>query len=122
MAAPAQVLTVVRADQFLDAQVARNPAQAALDATLRQMLGAARNPLSPPICPLPLMHSVNACLAVGLQPPFTAAMGWDAGAFLSHLLDELVFLPGYLVNHLEVGVCQVCGAQHQQVATHNWLV
>ena len=119
MAAPAQALTVVRADQFLDAQVARNPAQAALDATLRQMLGAARNPLSPPICPLPLMNSLNVLLAMGQQPQFNIGVGWDAGAFLSHLLDELEFQPGFLVNHLEQGVCQACGAQQQQVAKHN---
>ena len=115
-AAPGQILAAVRTDQFLDAQAARNPAQTALDATLRQMLGAARNPLSPPICPLPLMHSLNACLALGQQPQYNAVVGWDAGEFLSDLLNELALQPGYLVNPLEEGVCQACGAQQRQVS------
>ena len=76
---------------------------------------ARRNPLQAPLSPVGLMTSLNPCLVLGGQPTYDIVRGWDAAAFFSSLLGELDLLPGFMVETLEQGVCQLCGNQSQQV-------
>ena len=103
-------------DQELDQQAVRGPEHAALDRQLRALCAARRNPLQPPLSPLPLLLALNPCLALGVgQFQFDNLQGWDAASFLSSLLGELAIVPGFLVETLEEGVCYVCGNPSQQV-------
>ena len=102
-------------DQELDQQAVRGPEHAALDGQLRALCAARRNPLQPPLSPLPLLQALNPCLALSGQFQFNNLVGWDAASFLSSLLGELAIVPGFLVETLEEGVCQVCGNPSQQV-------
>ena len=76
---------------------------------------ARRDPQQRPLSPLPLITTLNPCLVLGGQPTYNAVVGGDAAELLSSLLGELEVQPGFLVETLEEGVCQVCGNQSQQV-------
>ena len=48
---------------------------------------------------------------------FATAIPQCAGEFLAVLVGELEVVAGFLVDHREVGVCQGCGAQYDQVVS-----
>ena len=81
---------------------------------------ARRDPLQRPLSPLPLIATLNPCLVLSRQPTFNNTIGWDAASLLSSLLGELEVLPGFLVETLEEGVCQICGNPSQQVGFHHF--
>ena len=112
-----QGATAVGLDQELDQQAVRGPEHTALDVQLRALCVARRNPVQPPLSPLPLLQALNPCLVLSGQYQFNNVVGWDAAEFLSSLLGELAILPGFLVETLEEGVCQVCGNPSQQVCS-----
>ena len=117
MSCTVQGLVAVQLDLHLDAKVQRSSQHAALDATIIQMFSAARNPAQPPLSPLPLLANLNPCLALAQLPLFNHAQGWDAASFLSALLGELTVQQGFMVENVELGVCQQCGNQWQQAYT-----
>ena len=110
-----QAATAIGLDQQLDPQAVRGQQHAALDAELVRLCVARRNPLQAPLSPVGLLTSLNPCLVLGGQPTYDNVRGWDATAFFSSLLGELDLLPGFMVETLEQGVCQLCGNQSQQV-------
>ena len=110
-----QAATAIGLDQQLDPQAVRGQQHAALDAELVRLCVARRNPLQAPLSPLGLLNSLNPCLVLGGQPIYDNLNGWDAAYFFSTLLGELDLLPGFMVETLEEGVCQLCGNQSQQV-------
>lgn len=112
MCATIQGITKIGLDLHLDQQAARDAPHIALDVTLHQQCGQRRDPTRGPLRPTPLLQALNAC--VGPQDRFLEDQPQDAAEFLATLLAELAVEPGFLVEHEEVGLCQLCGANYAQ--------
>ena len=114
--APLQGVTRVQLDQHLDLQALRGPQHRALDYELVRLCVARRDPQQRPLSPLPIIATLNPCLVLGGHATFNNVVaGGDSAELLSSLLGELDVQPGFLVETLEQGVCQICGNQSQQV-------
>ena len=112
MCATIQGLTKIGLDLQLDPLAARDAPHIALDVTLLQQCGQRRDPTRGPIRPSPLLQALNAC--VGPQERFVENQPQDAAEFLATLLAQLAVEPGFLVEHEEVGLCQLCGNNYAQ--------
>lgn len=102
-------------DLHLDAAAPRDANHTTLDLALARLCGDRRDPQVGALDTLDLLAALAPCLlGLGL-PNFTAANQECAGEFLLALLTQLDFQPGFLVQTLEEGMCQICGGQWQQV-------
>ena len=108
-----QGVTSLHMDLHLN-PVARDALHTNLHAAMAQLCGMRRDPTRGPLEPQPLVHRLNNCLPIPLQFPTNVPQ--CAGEFLAALVGELALAAGFLVEHREVGVCQACGGQYDQVA------
>lgn len=63
--------------------------------------------------PEPLVDALNDC--VNLTARFNIRLRECALEFLCRLWEELDLRPGFLVTHVEIGTCQGCAVQYEQV-------
>ena len=95
----------------------QNPEQLALHRALQDLCQYRRDPANPRVGPQQVVNALNLCLAVDNR--FDINRYGCAMEFLDQLFANLALAPGYLISHLEQGLCDGCGQQAQQVVdTH----